>query len=83
MAGAYKSANAVSWCSTHQKLLYTDRKRARRVARLHPEHKNAFRCDVHEGMWHIGGLPDLVRHGHMTKDQFYKWKARRLRKDSA
>lgn len=72
MAGPYKSSNAVAWCSKHRKLLYTDRKRARRVARQHAEHKNPYRCDVNEGMWHIGGLPDEVRHGYMTKEEFYK-----------
>jgi hypothetical protein len=79
VVGAYKSANAVSWCPEHQKLLYTDRKRARRVARQHSEHKNAFRCDVYQGMWHIGGLPDAIRHGHMTKAEYY---AKRRRKSA-
>ena len=71
MAGSYKNSNAVSWCATHQKLLYTDRRRARRVARQHTEHKQAYRCDVNEGMWHIGGLPEVVRRGYTTKDKYF------------
>lgn len=71
MTGAYKNSNAVGWCPVHRKMLYTDRRRARRVARQHTEHKQAYRCDVSEGMWHVGGLPEPVRRGYTTKDKFY------------
>jgi hypothetical protein len=50
---------------------YTDRKRARSVARQHAEHKNVYPCTESEGLYHIGRLPDEVRHGHMTKDEFF------------
>ena len=66
-----KTASAVAWCYTHNKLLYTDRKRARNVARQHPQHKNVYRCDANTELWHIGGLPDDVKHGHVTKDDYY------------
>lgn len=71
MGAVNKTASAIAWCETHGKLLYTDRKRARAVARQHPSHKNVYRCDVSEGLWHIGGLPEEVRHGHVTKDEFF------------
>jgi len=67
-----KTATAIAYCDVHHKLLYTDRKRARSVARQHPEHKNVYLCSVSEAMYHIGRLPDEVRHGHMTKDEFYQ-----------
>ena len=66
-----KTSTAIAFCEVHRKLLYTDRKRARAVARQHPEHKNVYPCDVSEHLYHIGRLPDEVRHGHMTKDEFY------------
>jgi hypothetical protein len=66
-----KTASAVAWCYWHSKLLYTDRKRARAVANQHPKHKNVYRCEVSDGLWHIGALPDEVKHGHLTKDEYY------------
>lgn len=75
-----KQQAAVAFCDEHQKQMYSNRKRARRVAALHPEHKRSYRCDAHPGMWHIGGLPDAVRHGEMTKEEFYAEHERRLRR---
>ncbi len=66
-----KTSTAIGFCDFHRKLLYTDRKRARAVARQHPMHKNVYRCSVQDGMWHIGGLPDDVKHGHVDKDEFF------------
>jgi hypothetical protein len=66
-----KTSTAIGYCDVHHKLLYTDRKRARSVARQHPEHKNVYRCNASQDMWHIGGLPDDVKHGHVTKDEFF------------
>lgn len=72
MGAVNKTSSAIAWCPRHRKLLYTDRKRARAVARQHPEHKNVYVCDDQEvRMFHIGRLPDEIRHGHMTKDEFY------------
>lgn len=71
MGALNKTALAVSWCDTHRKLCYTDRKRARTAARRHPEHKNSYRCTDNLALWHIGTLPDEVKHGHMTKDEYY------------
>jgi hypothetical protein len=66
-----RSSGAVSWCWYHQKLLYTSRKRARVAARAHPEHKSPYPCTEVPTLWHIGGLPDEVRRGDMTRDQFF------------
>lgn len=71
MAGPHKPAKSIGWCPVHQKRMYTDRKRARRVARQHSDHKNAYPCDANEGMWHIGGLPGPVIRGEMSKDEFF------------
>lgn len=59
------------FCVTHQKLIYTSRKVARRAANRLPVARNAYRCDVHQDMWHIGRLPEEIRHGHVDKATFY------------
>ena len=71
MGRVNKTASAIAYCDVHRKLLYTDRKRARSVARQHPEHKNVYPCSVNVELYHIGRLPDEIRHGHMTKDEYY------------
>lgn len=68
------SRTHVGRCEVHDKLSYSDRKRARAVARLHPEHKSVYRCSVNETHWHVGGLPLEVREGYMTRDEKY-WRA--------
>ena len=74
MGAKNKTASAVAWCPTHGKLSYTDRGRARKVANQHPEHKNVYRCTDNERLWHIGRLPDEVRHGHVTKEEYFgRW----------
>lgn len=72
MAGKNKTSTSVGWCPTHGKHWYTDRKRARRVANQHPEHKNVYRCDANPNLWHVGGLPAVIRHGYMTKDEYFR-----------
>lgn len=71
---ANKTATAVGWCEVHRKLLYTDRKRARRIARKHTTHKSTYPCNVSDGMWHVGGLPVEVLTGEMTRYEFYQQK---------
>jgi hypothetical protein len=66
-----KTSTAIGYCDVHRKLSYTDRKRARAVARQHTERKNVYRCTANEGMWHIGGLPEEVRHGHISKSEYF------------
>jgi hypothetical protein len=69
---AGKSYLAVTWCEAHEKLCYTSRKRARQIARRHPEHKSTFRCSVNENLWHIGTLPDPIKYGHIGKAEFFE-----------
>lgn len=71
MAGPNNTSTSVGWCQVHEKQWYTDRKRARRVANQHPEHKNVYRCSENPLLWHIGGLPGVIRHGYMTKDEYF------------
>ena len=67
---------ALGWCEVHGKLMYPSRKAAREAARrtydIH--HKNAFRCDPDAVFvfWHIGALPAEVRHGHMSREDFFE-----------
>jgi hypothetical protein len=66
-----KNAAAIGWCETCQKLLYTDRKRARTVARQHHPHKNTYPCPVRGDLWHVGSLHEAIKHGHVTRDEYY------------
>jgi hypothetical protein len=70
-----KTAHAIGWCYYHGKLLYTTRKLARKAARAHPHHKNAYSCEEsggdHPGMFHIGELPLEIRQGHVSRDEYY------------
>jgi hypothetical protein len=66
-----KTSAAIAWCEECQKLLYTDRNRARRVAREHHPHKNTYPCPVAPHMFHVGSRPDAVRQGHMTRTEYY------------
>jgi hypothetical protein len=61
----------VGFCETHGKLWYTDRKRARVVARQHRERKSVYPCSDRPHLWHVGGLAEEVRKGHMTRDEYY------------
>ena len=72
---AGRTRRAVAYCDTHQKLSYTNRKRARSIARLHPEHKSVYRCSDNELLWHVGSLPQAVKQGHVSKDEYYSWTA--------
>lgn len=67
-----KTAAAIGWCYTHDKLMYTNRKRAKSVARQHPDHKGVYPCEANQGMFHIGALPWEVIAGELTREQFFK-----------
>lgn len=64
-------------CQTHNKVLYTSRKAAKRGKdRLHPgEHKSAYRCVVNPGLWHIGRLDPRVIAGVVPKAVAYREEA--------
>ena len=66
-----RSARALGWCLVHGKLLYLDRKTAKKAAHEHRSHKNEFRCDINPGLWHIGELPSAVISGEMTRNEYY------------
>lgn len=65
---------AIGWCEYHEKLMYPSRKAAREASKGHGQHKGAYRCDPEAVFvfWHIGGLPVEIRHGHVTREQFYR-----------
>lgn len=66
------STTPIGWCETCQKYLYTDKARAKAVAREHRPRKAAYRCRVpgQENLWHVGSVPRLVRRGFLTRDQY-------------
>jgi hypothetical protein len=63
---------SVGYCHDCEKLWYTDRRRARAVARQHPEHKSVYRCSVNPNLWHVGGLHPRVMEGQFTRTEFYR-----------
>lgn len=67
-----RSSLAMGWCEVHGKLLYVDRKTAKKAARCHPSHKNEFPCDENGAMWHIGELPLAVIRGEITRDDYFR-----------
>lgn len=64
----------IGWCDSCQKHLYTDKNRAKAVAREHRPRKAAYRCRVpgQEHLWHVGSVPRLVRRGFLTRDQYLR-----------
>ena len=66
-----RASAAMGWCPVHGKLLYVDRKTARKVSRRHPSHKNEFPCAVNPAMWHIGELPPEVVSGEVTRGEYF------------
>ncbi len=69
----HSKRTAIGWCEVHEKLLYPSRKAAREGAKGHGEHQGAYRCDAQDVFvfWHVGGLPIDIRHGHVSRDEFY------------
>jgi hypothetical protein len=67
-----KSFRSVGWCDACDKHLYTDKARARKVARLHTEHMGVYRCPVLPAMWHVGTLADAIIRGEATRGQIYR-----------
>lgn len=68
-----RSSHAFGFCELHQKLLYLTRKQARKVARSHKEdHKSVYECPVHPKLYHVGGVPDEVIRGEMTRSEYFK-----------
>lgn len=66
-----RSSLAMGWCEVHGKLLYVNRKTARRAAKAHSTHKNEFECEEIPALWHIGELPVAVIRGEVTRDSYY------------
>jgi len=70
-----RSSRALGWCAACRKLLYPSRKAARKVAREHRDHKNEYPCPVNSAMFHVGGLPESVIRGEVTRGEYYRQSA--------
>lgn len=75
MAITNRNRTAIGWCEWCQKLMYTSRKAARSAAKAHGEHKGAYQCPDNELFWHIGSLPMDIRHGNISREDFYRDRA--------
>lgn len=67
-----RSSLATGWCEVHGKLLYANRKTAKKAARSHVSHKNEFPCTEIPALWHIGELPAVVIRGEVTRDSYFR-----------
>lgn len=66
---------AIGFCEYCWRKSYRTRKDAMRVAKAHNPHKSAYPCqdpDDFFGHWHVGKVADDVKHGHMTRDEYYR-----------
>lgn len=72
MTSYSRTRTASGWCEWCRKLMYGDRRTARKAARQHREHKAAYVCPVNEMWWHIGGLPTDIVKGNLTRDEFFR-----------
>lgn len=66
-----RGQGSMGFCVPCDKLMYPDRKSARRTAREHASHKNAYRCPVNDMFWHVGELPRMVIEGHVDRETYY------------
>jgi hypothetical protein len=67
-----KNFRSAGYCEWHYKQLYLSRKVARQVAHLHQgQHKAPYRCEVHQGCWHIGDLAKDIIRGRYDREDFY------------
>ncbi|HEY6073134.1 MAG TPA: hypothetical protein VIV15_07005 [Anaerolineales bacterium] len=67
-----RSARAMGWCPVCGKLLYANRKIARKAAREHADrHMNEYPCGANPALWHIGGVPGAVIKGDVTRTEYY------------
>jgi len=71
-----KTAGAIGWCDSCEKLSYNDRKKARAIGRQHHPHKGTYQCPVNEFMWHVGSVPRAVVEGFLTRDEYFHREAR-------
>ena len=61
----------VGTCYVHDKILFRDRKTARMNARRtvpRDGRMNAFKCEAHPGLWHLGHLPEPIVRGVRGRD---------------
>jgi hypothetical protein len=71
MVGNSKMAGALGYCDDCKKLTYMSRKEARLVAKNHRPHKQAYKCPHYDQFWHIGDLPEPIKRGFVTREEFF------------
>ena len=70
--GRTRGLGRFGWCETHEKGLYENKKQAKQAIREQCEPgMRPYRCDLVEGLWHIGHLPYVVREGRMSAREVY------------
>lgn len=64
----------IGWCDACDKCIYLSRKTARLAARRFAvaNRPRAYRCPTADDWWHIGHLPDDVRHGELDRPQYLR-----------
>lgn len=60
------------YCTTHQKALYDNKSKAKAAIReVAQKRMRPYRCDVVDGMWHVGHLPAVIREGRLSAREVY------------
>ena len=67
-----RDGTALGYCDTHSKLMYPDRKSARKAASRLSGHLNAYRCTAVPMFWHVGTLNPYVIQGHVDRSTWYQ-----------
>jgi hypothetical protein len=70
---AYARRNhSLGHCGPCDKVIHLTRKNARRAARKTPngDRPRAYPCPHVKGHWHVGHLPEDVRHGRIDRGRF-------------
>lgn len=63
----------IGWCGPCGKKIHLSRKVAKMAARRSGAGENrprAYECPHIDGHWHIGHIPDAVRHGEIDRDLY-------------
>ena len=60
------------WCRDCAKYGFHTRRDAKKMEKQYPEeHMRPYQCPVDEAFWHLGHLPDRVRSGDVSADEWY------------
>ncbi|MGK5737255.1 hypothetical protein [Micromonospora sp. URMC 103] len=61
-----------TYCRDCRKYGFYTRRDAKRMEKQYPEEQmRPYRCPIDDNIWHLGHLPNAVRNGEMSADEWY------------